>query len=68
MIEERDLFIKFAKNIGIPNPSKTIVFSDVNSNYESKLLKEHVALDRTSWSIKKRLKQFVMKCIWFERC
>ena len=31
-------------------------------------LKEHVALDRTSWSIKKCLKPFIMKCIWLERC
>ena len=31
-------------------------------------LKEHVALDRVSWSIKKRLKPFDMKCIWLERC
>ena len=31
-------------------------------------LKEHVALDRTSWSIKSACNRFLIKCIWLERC
>ena len=32
------------------------------------VLKEHVALDRTSWSIKSACNHFLIKCIWLERC
>ena len=31
-------------------------------------LKEHVALDRSSWSIKSVWKPFVITCIWVESC
>ena len=31
-------------------------------------LKEHVALDRSSWSFKSVCNRFVIKCIWLERC
>ena len=31
-------------------------------------LKEHVALDRTRWSMKSVCNRFLINCIWLERC